>query len=72
MRKAYAPDGSRITHQDEQVIRRYRVVGFDESGEAVLDELEGPSTLSDTDMFNAYVDEFGGLWQPEDLTFVDE
>ncbi len=71
MRKAFAPDGSPITHQDEQVIRRHRILGFDEDGNAVLDELAGSETISDTDSFNAYVDAFGGLWYPEDLTFVD-
>lgn len=72
MRKAYAPDGSLIVGQDEQIIRRFDVLGFDEEGNAVLDELAGSEIINDTDSFNAYVDEFGGLWQPEDLTFVDE
>ena len=72
MRQAYSPDGARIVSQDDQVIRRYEVVGFDEKGNAVLDEISGGEYLDDTDSFDAYVDENGMLWQPVDLTFVDE
>lgn len=71
MRKAFSPTGKEITHQDDRVVRRYEVIGFNDNDEPMVDVLAGGETFGDTSVFDAYVDEDGELWQQEDLTFTE-